>query len=174
MSVGKRKKSGKVQKRISYFYLNKELHKAIKIVRSEDMLIAWNYVEGKRVAYNLSDAYLKKQHAYSIPQAAKILNRHVDTIKRHLRSGNIRRPQQTYSLDGQRMPKKYFFSEDEIREMYDFFKNMHIGRPRFDGEINNSDYMSKAELEALLRNEKVLYTKSEDGEFTPVWKQPEW
>ena len=138
------------------------------------MIVAWNYEESKRVAYSLSDVYMRRQRAYTVPQTAKILNRHVDSIKRHFRQGNIKRPDMAYSLDGQKIPKRGFYKEDDIREMYDFFKNMHIGRPRKDGQINNQDYMSKAELEALLRNEKILYTKVDEDTFAPVWRQPEW
>jgi len=168
-----RKRSKRKEKWL-YFYLNNQLHKTLQTKRSEDLLVAWNFVDGKRVAYNLSDVYMRRQRAYSIPQTAKILNRHVDTIKRHLRNGNLRKPQQIYSLDGQRIPKKYFFSEDDVREAYEFFKTVHIGRPRYDGEVNNSNYLSKAELEALLRNDAMLYTKVDEETFAPVWKQPEW
>lgn len=157
-----------------YFYLNGILHKTLQTKRSDDMMIAWNYEEGKRVAYVLSDVYSRRQKAYTVPQTAKILCRHVDSIKRHFRQGNIKRPDMAYSLDGQKIPKRGFYNEEDIREMYDFFKNIHIGRPRKDGQINNRDYMSKAELEALLRNEKILYTKVDDDTFAPVWKQPEW
>jgi len=29
-------------------------------------------------------------------------------------------------------------------------------------------------LEAMLRNDTILYVKNDNGEFTPVWKQPDW
>lgn len=138
------------------------------------MLVAWNFPEGKRVAYALNDAYSRRQRAYSVSQVSKILNKHVDTIKRHLRAGNIKKPQAVYSLDGLHRTIRYLFSEDDIREVHEFFRTVHQGRPRKDGRITAGDLISKPELEALLRNEKVLYTKDEDGEFVPVWKQPEW
>jgi hypothetical protein len=33
---------------------------------------------------------------------------------------------------------------------------------------------SRAEIEAIMRQENILYVKNNDGTFTPVWKQPEW
>ena len=173
MALQKRKKTSS-GKRWNYFYLNGHLHKTLETNRSDNMMVAWNFVEGKRVAYVLSDAYRRRQRAYSISQVAKILDKHVDTIKRHLRAGNIKKPQHVYSLDGVHKIIRYLFSEDDIREIHAFFKTVHRGRPRDDGKVTVHNLISPAELEALLRNEKVLYTKDAEGEFVPVWKQPEW
>jgi hypothetical protein len=172
--ASKNRKGPRKNEKWNYFFLNGQLHKTLQTKRSEDLIVAWNYLEGRRVAYSLSDVYMRRTRAYSVPQTAKILKRHVDSIKRHFRQGNIKKPQMAYSLDGQKIPKRGFYNEDDIRDMYMFFKDVHIGRPRKDGQINNRDYMSKAELEALLRNEKILYTKIDDETFVPVWKQPEW
>jgi hypothetical protein len=128
----------------------------------------------KRVAYNLADAYNRRQRAYTTGQVARLVNRHIDTVKRHLLAGDIRKPQTAMSLDGTNRLLRYLFSEDDIREVREFFLTVHRGRPRHDGQITHHDIPSKAELEALLRNEKVLYTKNSDGEFMPIWKQPEW
>ena len=89
-------------------------------------------------------------------------------------AGNIKFPQQSYSLNGNKTPGKYFWSEDDIRELHNFFKTVHRGRPRVDGKITPGDMPSKAELEAMINQETVLYAKNEDGTFYPVWKQPEW
>jgi len=168
-----RRKSGKIEK-WSYFYLNNALHKVLKRNRAEDLIIAWDYQQGKRVSYIMTDVLRNKKRAYSVPQAAKMFNRHPDTIKRHMRSKEIPYPQYAYTLDENKRITKYLFSENEIRDMHDFFKNVHRGRPRIDGDVTSSNIPSPAELEALMRNEKILYTKNEDGEFVVVWKQPEW
>jgi hypothetical protein len=164
----------KVKRRILYFYLNEALHRILQINRSEDLMIAYNFVEGKRVAYNYTDVQKNKKHAYSISEVAKLINRHVDTIKRHLRSGDIKKPQQAYSLEDKTKLGRYYFSDKDIKDIRDFFKTVHIGRPRIDGQITASNIPSKAELDAMLRNETVLYVKGTNGDFVPVWKQPEW
>lgn len=173
MAIQRRKRKSE-NKRWNYFYLNGDLHKTLETRRSENMLVAWCYPQNKRVAYVLSDTYKHRQRAYTIGQVAKIIGKHTDTIRRHLREENIRMPQAAYSLDGTKRVNRYLFSDEDIREMHDFFKTMHIGRPRKDGTNNPGDLLSIPELEALLRNEKVLYTKSADGEFIPIWKTPEW
>jgi hypothetical protein len=169
-----RRKIVSENKRWNFFYLNGDLNKTLETRRSDNMLVAWNFKENRRVAYVLSDAYRRRQRAYSVSQVAKIVGKHVDTIKRHIRGENIRKPQAAYSLDGTHKLLRYLFSDDDIREMHEFFKTVHIGRPRNDGKVTNGELLSGPELEALLRNEKVLYTKDSNGEFVPVWKQPEW
>jgi hypothetical protein len=169
-----RKSRNRTVVKFIYFYLNNDLHKVLRKSRPEDLLIAWNYSEGKRVAYSLQDVMKRKQHAYLVSQVSKLINRHEDTIKRHLYAGNIKFPQQSYSLNGNKTPGKYFWSEDDIRELHNFFKTVHRGRPRVDGKITPGDMPSKAELEAMINQETVLYAKNEDGTFYPVWKQPEW
>jgi hypothetical protein len=170
MAKQSRKKN---QRRFIYFYLNDALHRALQVNRADDTIIAWNFVEGKRVAYNYSDVQKHKQHAYSISEVAKLINRHVDTVKRHLRAGDYPKPQQSHALDDKERLGRYYFSENDIRNIREFFKTVHIGRPRSDGNITASNIPSKAELEAMLRNETVLYAKNDQGEFVPVWKS-EW
>ena len=169
-----RKTRRKTATQLRYFYLNGKLHKVLRRVRAEDLLIAWDYQLGKRVAYSLADVNRNKQHAYPLSQVVKIMCRHEDTIKKHLYAGNLKYPQQVYSLNGNRTPGKYYWSEDDIRDMHNFFKNLHRGRPRNDGTITPGDLPSRAEIEATMKQENILYVKNNDGEFVPVWKQPEW
>ena len=115
-----RKSRNRTVVKFIYFYLNNDLHKVLRKSRPEDLLIAWNYTEGKRVAYSLQDVMKRKQHAYLVSQVSKLINRHEDTIKRHLYAGNIKFPQQSYSLNGNKTPGKYFWSEDDIRELHNF------------------------------------------------------
>jgi hypothetical protein len=159
---------------IRYFYLNNRLHKVLRRSRAEDLLIAWDYNLGKRVAYNLLDFDKNKQHAYPMSEVVKIIGKHEDTIKMHLYKGNLEYPQRVYSLNGNKTPGKFFWSEDDIRKMHDFFKTVHRGRPRSDGGVTPGDMPSRPELEARLKQENVLYVKKDDGTFVPVWKQPEW
>lgn len=168
------KKRRSPEERFVYFYLNGDLHKVLKRKRSEDLLIAWDYPNEKRVAYILSHIQKNKQRAYSIPQTAKFMNRRPETIKRHIKSGDIKKPQYSYSFEDKNRVLKYFFSEEDVKEIHSFFKTVHRGRPRIDGDVTTSKIPSYAELEAMMRNEKILYIKNENDEFVPVWKQPEW
>ncbi len=159
--------------RLRYFYLNGKIHKVLRRSRAEDLLIAWDYQLGKRVAYNLTDVNKNKQHAYSMKEVEQIIGKHHDTINMHLRRGDLKYPQRIYSINGNKTPGKYFWSEDDIRSMHNFFKTVHRGRPRKDGAITPGDMPSRAEVEAKMKQENILYVKNGE-DFVPVWKQPEW
>lgn len=160
--------------KLRYFYLNTKLYKVLRQSRAEDLMVAWDYETGKRVAFVLTDVKKNMQSAYPLSKVSAIMGKHEDTIKRHLYAGNIRKPQQAYSLNGKKTPGKYYWSEDDVREMHEFFKTVHRGRPRNDGAIHPGNMPSRAEIEAIMKQETILYVKNNDGTFTPVWKQPEW
>lgn len=162
------------KKRFRYFYINSELHKVLRVNRAEDMVFAWNYPNGKRVAYVWSDVQKNMQHAYRIPQVGEMLHRHPNIIKSYVKSGNIKPIQKTYTLDENKSPGIFLFSEDNVKELHEYLLTVHRGRPRKDGEIVSSNLPTKAELNAMLKQETILYMKTKDGDFSPVWKQPDW
>lgn len=171
MAVRKRKT---VRKKPRYFYVNKELHKVLRVNRPDDMIYAWNYPQGRRVAYVWSVTQKDMQTAFSTSQVAQMFNRNSRVIKRYLTDGEIKNVQRTYSLDGRKSPGIFLFSEDDVRDLYELLKTKNRGRPRKDGMLVQYPLPTKQELEALIRQEVVLYMKTSSGEFTPVWKQPEW
>ena len=87
--------------RLRYFYLNGKLHKVLRRSRAEDLIVAWDYQLGKRVAYSLADVNKNKQHAYPIKEVVQLIGKHEDTIKMHLYRGDLKYPQRCYSLNGE-------------------------------------------------------------------------
>lgn len=161
-------------KKYKYFYLNNELHGVLERHKADDVIITWNYNQWQRVAYNLSDVNANRRPAYSIKEVASMIGKGVNTIKRHFREGGLPRPMQADAINGIRKPGTYYFSENDVRMAREYFRNVHWGRPRKDGTVTEQEMPSKAELEAMMRNETMLYAKNEEGEFIPVWKAPEW
>lgn len=159
---------------IRYFFLNGELHKKLHVNRSSDIITAWNYTQAKRMGYSWSDAKKNLQYAYTINEAASLVNRHRNRLLEYIEQGHIKKPQMTYTLDGDRKPVKYLLSEDDVMEIRDFLSTLHRGRPRKDGLITAKNVPTKQELKAKIKNEVILYQQTKDGEFIPVWKQPEW
>jgi hypothetical protein len=52
------------------------------------------------------------------------------------------------------------FSESDILDLHQYI--LDVG--------HSSDLPSKTELLSILKNNLILYTKTEDGKFVPVWK----
>lgn len=168
---GRRRKN----KSLRYFFLNGQHHKVIRISRAEDILIAWNYVEKKRCSYILSVAKRSMMRAFTIKEVSSIFQRDRLVIHGYINQGKIRRPAVADPVsDSSTRPGKYLFSEDDMRDLHSYLLTVHRGRPRNDGQITQSRVMSRAELEAMMKEDTILYTKNSEGEFVPVWKQPDW
>lgn len=163
-----------IRKKPRYFFINQELHKVLRINRPEDLVYAWNFPQGKRVAYVWSVTQKSMQRAFSVTEVADFLGRNPYVIKQYILDGEIKNIQKTYSMDERKAPGKYFFSEDDIRMLYDYLTTKNLGRPRKDGMLVQYPLPSRSELEAMIRQDAIIYVKDKAGEFTPVWKQPEW
>jgi hypothetical protein len=149
-------------KELRYFFLNNKIHKVIRSSRSKDELVAWCYPDKKRMLYSYSQVKKYMENAYSVKQVAAMLNRHRVTIQDYILDGKVITPQKIYPIGDPENPNwsKYMFSESDILDMH-----QHI----LDSG-HSSDVPTKAELLGLLKHNLILYTKTEEGKFVPVWK----
>ena len=155
-------KRGGKSKSLRYFFLNDKIHKVLKASRSKDEMIAWCYPDKKRVMYSYSQVKKNMETAYTVVEVASILNKHRVTIQEYILNEKVATPQKIYPIgqpDSERW-SQYMFNQKNILDMH-----QHILDSGHSKEIP-----SKAEVQALLKNNLVLYTKTEDGKFVPVWK----
>ena len=76
--------------------------------------------------------------------------------------GKIKTPSKIYPIGDPTNENwsKYLFSESDILDIHQFILDA--------GHSNNMP--SRAELLGLLKHNIILYTKSSEGKFIPVWK----
>jgi hypothetical protein len=155
-----RKKRSGVRKKFLYFFLNDKLHKVIRSSRAKDELVAWSYLDKKRVLYSFSDVQKNMETAYSMKQAGQMLGRHKVTIEEYILQGKISVPQKIYPIGNPDSRwYKFMFSESSILKLHEYILEAGYSK----------NLPSKAELQALLKHNMILYTKTADG-FVPVWK----
>ena len=156
-----RKNRQGLRKKFHYFFLNQKVHKVIKVSRAKDELIAWCYPDKKRMLYAYSEVEKNMEKAYGLIEAGKILNRHRVTIEEYILQGKIKRPQKVYPISNPDSEwSRYMLSESDILDIHQYI--IDAGRTR--------DLPSRSELQALLKHNLILYTKTVDGRFVPVWK----
>lgn len=165
-----RRKSGK----LTYFYLNGNLHRSLHINRSADKIITWCYPEHRRVAYTYSDVKKRREPAFTTVEVGRMLNRAQKTIEHAILDGSIEPPQYTYGINERKNKYKYMWDEKHILEAHAYFSTVHFGRPRNDGIIAPMQMPTVRELRAMIRQEEPLYVKTESGEFVPVWRAPDF
>lgn len=158
------------KKPLRYFYYRGNLCKKIRLNRSIDVIVAWNYPEGRTERYVYSDVRKNGEHAFKTSEVMKMLNR-VDRapIMKAIKDGEIKGPQHTYGLDENRNLYAYYWSEEAIMEAHEFLLGIHRGRPRKDGHVTRNDMPTVAELRAMIRQGTVFYVKVGD-DFVPTWQ----
>jgi len=162
----------KPTKKLRYFYTDGKLHKVIHVNRAADVATTFCYPDGEYRQYPW--AWLKKNYerAYGMQDVANLVQRHRRWIQRKMLDGDIRKPQKAYSLKN---PDRYtyYFSENDILEVQDYFANQHIGFKRKDGLITPAPTPSKYDLKAMMNDGAIMYVKGEGDTFVPVWRETE-
>lgn len=154
-------KRPRTRKRILYFFLNDKIHKVIRTHRAKDELIAWCYPDKKRVLYSYSQVEKYMGNAYTIKQVGEMLGKHKVTIENYILQGKIKEPQKVYPISNPDSTwNKFMLSESDIMDLHQFIADTGYSK----------NLPSKAELQALLKHNIILYTKSSEGNFIPVWK----
>lgn len=156
-----RKNRQRPRKKFVYFFLNGKVHKVLKLSRAKDEVVAWCYLDKKRVLYSYAQVDKNMEKAYSILEVSKILGRHRVTIEDYILEGKIKQPQKIYPISNPESTwSKYMLSESDILDIHQFIIDA--------GHIR--DLPSRSELQAILKHNLILYTKTEEGKFVPVWK----
>jgi hypothetical protein len=149
-------------KNFRYFFLNEKVHKVLRASRAKDELVAWCYPDRKRVLYSYHQVDKNMGKAYTMTEAAVLLNKHKITLEDYILEGKVRVPQKIYPISNPENTKwsKYLLSQEDILDMHE-----HILDSGHSKEVP-----SKTELLGLLKHNLILYTKTEEGKFVPVWK----
>lgn len=151
----------RLRKKFVYFFLNGKVHKVLRLSRAKDEVVAWSYVDKKRVMYSYAQVDKHMERAYTVVEAGKILGRHRVTIEEYILQGKIKQPQKVYPISNPDSSwSKYMLSESDILDIHQFIIDA--------GHIR--DLPSRLELQAILKHNLILYTKTDDGKFVPVWK----
>lgn len=150
------------------FFINKKLHRRVKINKSMRIVSAYDYEAGKLVTIAYSDFKRFRQRAFLISEAAKILRRHPNAIRYAIYDNSI--PSEVPRVFRKNGVGIYYLSEDHIFELRDYFASKHRGRPRKDGVIVSQNVPSVEELEVFFGRRELLYTRTKDGKFVPVWR----
>lgn len=172
------KRSEKAKPR-KFFFINKRLHRILKINRPANLVEAWCYADACKVTILYTEYKTKGEKAVSITEAAKLMNTSKDTIKRAIYSESVHRPQQAYPIGNMNKnslrAKSYYLSLENLLEIWEYQMTVHQGRPRYDGEIMpNQRLPTRAELIARFSDEVVLFSRSDAEHYVPLYSPPKF
>lgn len=160
------------------FFINGQFHEVVNMNRAAGVMRAYNFIENKITTYSIADYKKFRQQAYTIGNVSKLIERDITSIWKAIDRGDVSRPYMLPMTSDAGKGKfaagrsgVYYFSEDNIYEIRDYFANVHKGRPRADGQITSYKIPTVEELDALLGKREMIYVKNKDGEYVPIWKR---
>lgn len=154
----------------SLYFINGDLVRLINVNRGMNIVNLFNIIHQKEQTMLLSDFKRHRKRAYTLIDAARLLNRGPAQIYRYIDEGLIPPPVGVMAGGKRMFTKKSYYSEDHIFEIREAMSKIHRGRPRKDGKVSNS-VLTEQELRAKMGDALLLYTRTKDGEFIPVWSE---
>lgn len=156
-----------------YFYIDGLLYRTIVANRAADIIRAWDYENKRVVAFVWSDAKRTMQQAFDTAEVAKLLNRSKKSVLDYVTAGAINAP--TKIGEQANGFGHYKWSEDDVLALHGHYLTVGAGRPRKDGIINSAVRLpSRMELVAMMKQNRMMYIQDADGNFVPIFDNPDW
>lgn len=155
----------------SIFFINKELVRYVTSNRGQNIVYLFNITQNKNQTMLLSDFKKHRKRAYTVVNAARLLNRGPAQIYRYINDGLIPPPTGSKPGGERSFTRLSYYSEDDIFNIREAMSRIPRGRPRKDGKIVNNSVLTEQELRAKMGDALLLYTRTKDGEFIPVWSE---
>ena len=153
------------------WFLNGCLVRKHHISKSNGIMSVYNMNNDQIESCLISDFKKNRERAYSVKDTAALVDRHPKHIYRLIHQGVIPPPVGA-SVGGQRAWRvRAYYSESTVKEIRDILASIHRGRPRKDGLISNDTVPTIQELTRRLGDGILTYTRTEDGNFVPVWTE---
>lgn len=151
------------------FFLDGRLHSKLKVVLSEDALLAFCYPEEERRHYIYSIVCRRFQNAYSMKETADLVRRPMKEIHALLKNKVLDKPSGfKYDIRTKR-PQNWYWSEDDVFDLRDHLYEMV---PKDEDGFPRRPYRlaSRAELVEKMQGGTSYYVKDQEGNLHQVWK----
>jgi len=153
------------------WFLNGDLVRLHHSSRSTGLVTVYNITKDRLETCLRSDFKKHRERAYTVADTARLVNRHRKYFPRLIKRGVIPPPIGAQPGGGRNWQIRAYYSESQVREIRDILASIHIGQPRKDGLVTNNMTPTSQELTRKMGDGILVYTKTEDGRFIPVWEE---
>jgi len=153
------------------WFLNGSLVRIHHLNRSNGIMSVYNITKDQIESCLISDFKKNRERAYTVGQAADLVNRHKKYMPNLMNRGVIPFPMGAQKGGSTGWQVRSYYSESQVRSIRDILASYHIGRPRLDRLITNDITPTKQELTRRMGDGILTYTRTEDGRFIPVWSE---
>jgi hypothetical protein len=153
------------------WFLNNSLVRKYHFNKSNGIMSVFNITKDQIESCLISDFKRNRERAFSVKETAELVNRHQKHLYRLMYQGLIPPPVGA-TKDGERAWRvRAYYSETMVKEIRDIIAKQHMGRPRKDGLITNDSTPTSQELTRRMGDGILTYTRTEDGNFVPIWTE---
>ena len=155
----------------SVWFLNGDLVKKYHISKSNGIMSVYNITKDRIETCLVSDFKKNRERAYTVKETAELVSRNRKYLPRLMSAGTIPYPTGAQKDGVSKFGIRSYYSESQVYEIRDILASFHAGRPRRDGLITNDTTPTRQELTRRMGSGILTYTRSEDGEFVPIWTE---
>lgn len=153
------------------WFLNGDLVRVRHSSRSTGIVSLYNINKDRIETCFKIDFKKNREKAYTVAETAELVNRHRKYMPSLIKRGVIPKPIGSQKGGNTGFRVRSYYSESQVKEIRDILASIHIGQPRKDGFITNNMTPTSQELTRRMGDGILVYTKTEDGRFIPVWEE---
>lgn len=152
------------------FFYDGKLYRKRKIITSSQSLVAWCYQDQDYAWLPLSLAKRTHKKAYTVSQAAALINISPKRVTELFKQGLAKQPEKSYDyLKGTFNPGRVYISQDDMLDLrqaaWDVLRKNRFGEPYDDTMI------SEIELEHRMKiGDDRQFIRDEDGEIIKIYQ----
>jgi hypothetical protein len=153
------------------WFLNGDLVRVYHMNNSNGIMSVYNIIKDQIESCLVSDFKKTRERAYTVGEAASLVNRHKKYMPALMLKGIIPFPMGSQKGGERAWQVRSYYSESQVKEIRDILASYHHGRPRKDKLITNDVTPTRQELTRRMGDGILVYTKTEDGRFVPIWNE---
>jgi len=153
------------------WFLDGDLVRVTHTSRAQGIVTLWNCTKAVQMTTTIVEFKKKRRRAYTVSEAATLLNYHRKSIPRLVKRGFLPPPIGELPNGERAFHHLSYYSEDHIWEARNLMAQTHIGRERKDGLITNNKTPTEQELRYSMGDGMIYYVKDEKGRFIPIFDE---
>ena len=153
------------------WFLNEDLVRVEHNSRAAGIVTLYNLTKDRRETTTIIEFKKKRKRAFTVKETAQLLNCHRKHIPRLVKRGFIPQPMGELPNGERAWHYLSYYSEDVIMEARKAMSQIHHGAKRKDGLTTNNKTPTEQELRYAMGDGILLYTKTEDGRFIPIFNE---
>jgi hypothetical protein len=151
------------------WFLNEDLVRLHHSSRSSNIVSVFNITKNQMETCLRNDFIKNRKRAYTVSETARLVNKHRKYFPSLIKRGIIPPPVGAQEGGKREWQIRSYYSELHVKEIRDILATIHRGRPRKDNLITNNSVPNPQELTQKMGDGILVYTKTKDGRFIPIW-----